>query len=68
MGQKEKVLEYLKANESITSWDAIQKMRITRLAAYICQLRDEGHEIESVWEQKKVKGETMRWIRYTLQK
>lgn len=45
--QKEKVLDYLKKGKSITSWEAIQKFRITRLSAIIFILKQEGHPIKS---------------------
>lgn len=68
LAQKEVVLRHLKENGSITSWEAVMEYGILRLSARISELRDEGHEIESVWVTKKMKGETMRWVKYTLQK
>tara|TARA_Y100001972_G_C7452562_1_gene231539 strand:+ start:33 stop:254 length:222 start_codon:yes stop_codon:yes gene_type:complete len=43
--QKEIVLSHLKKNKTITSWEAIQTYRCTRLADKIFVLRQEGHEI-----------------------
>ncbi len=40
--QKEQVLAYLKKHKSITSWEAIQEFHITRLAAIIFLLKEEG--------------------------
>ena len=45
--QKEKVLAYLQKGKSITSWEAIQKFRITRLASVIFDLKAQGHPIKS---------------------
>jgi hypothetical protein len=39
--QLDKIRTHLKRNGSITSWKAIQKYRITRLAEYIRVLRHE---------------------------
>ena len=43
--QKMQVLEHLKKNKTITSWDAIQKFGCTRLAHVIYVLRQEGNYI-----------------------
>ena len=49
--QKQQVLNHLQNNpEGFTSWEAITKYGITRLAAYIGFLRDDGYEINSVTE------------------
>lgn len=45
--QKEKILEYLKTGKSITSWEAIQKFHVTRLASAIYDLKAKGHPIKS---------------------
>jgi len=62
-GQKESVLSHLKTFGSITSWDAIQKYRITRLSEYIRSLRSDGKNITSVWEENGRK----RYVRYKLE-
>lgn len=59
--QKQLVLKHLKKH-SITSWDAIQTYGITRLAAVICDLRDQGYTITKVMEY----GDGKRWAKYTL--
>ena len=43
-----KVLAHLQRDGSITSWDAIQIYRATRLSGIIKVLRDEGYNIDSV--------------------
>jgi hypothetical protein len=55
-----KVLAHLQEHGSITSWDAIQLYRATRLSAIIFNLRDEGYDITS----KNEKGEGQHWTRY----
>jgi hypothetical protein len=45
--QNAKVLAHLESGESITSWEAIQKWRITRLARVIDDLKKLGKPIQS---------------------
>lgn len=47
MTQEKAVLQHLKENGSITSWDAITLFGATRLSAIIYLLRKEGYEIET---------------------
>ena len=54
MTQKEKVINYMRANGSITSMDAFREYRITRLAAVIFELKKDGFNIKS--EDVKFKG------------
>ena len=63
MIQKDQVLEHLKKRKSITSWEAINLYRITRLASVILDLR-ETYEIVSLKETKSGKN----WVRYVLTK
>ena len=63
MIQKDQVLEHLKKRKSITSWEAINLYRITRLASVILDLR-ETYEIVSLKETKAGKN----WVRYVLTK
>ena len=56
-----KVLAHLQQEGSITSWDAIQLYRATRLSAIIFNLRKEGYNIKS----KNESGEGSHWTRYT---
>ena len=61
--QKLQVLNHLKEHGSITSWEAIQRYRITRLSEYIRSLRHEdGLNISSIPE----KNEDTHWVRYKL--
>ena len=43
--QENQILNHLKKHKFITSWEAIQEYRITRLSARIYQLREKGHNI-----------------------
>ena len=58
--QKTTVLNHLKKHGSISSWQAISKYRITRLAAVILLLRKDGHSIKSV---KRIRN-GKNWVDY----
>ena len=60
LSQKNQVLMHFKKHKSITSWQAIQKYGITRLAAVICDLKG-THNIIATIET----AEGQRWARYT---
>jgi len=63
--QKLKILKFLRnSNSGITSWDAISTFRITRLAARISELKDDGHTIETIMEQDDNAGK--RYAKYYL--
>ena len=47
MTQEKAVLQHLKENGSITSWDAITLFGATRLSAIIYLLRKQGYEIDA---------------------
>lgn len=66
MSQEEKVLNHLKEHGEITSWTAIMDYGITRLAARICRLREQGYQIETEIVCKKKGEETVRFARYTM--
>ena len=56
-----KIKEHLKWNKTITSWEAIQKYRITRLASIIHILRTEYQmNINSISKSKNGKN----WVEY----
>ena len=60
----QQVLEYLKNNKGgITSWDAIQMFRATRLSAIIYNLEKKGY----VFAHCDEKGDGVRYTRYFLQ-
>ena len=43
--QENIILDHLKENKFITTWEAIQEYRITRLSARIYELREKGYQI-----------------------
>lgn len=47
MTKTEKVLNHLKENGSITSWEAIKEYGITRLSVIIFNLRQKGIDIKT---------------------
>ena len=59
--QLDQVRKELVKQGRITSWEAIQKFRITRLSAYINMLREMGMDIHSQWKQN---AEGKRWVEY----
>jgi len=49
MTQKSEILNYLKKNKSINQLVAFNEFRCFRLAPRILELRDDGHNIETVF-------------------
>ena len=47
MCQNKVIIDYLELGNSITSWEAIQKFHITRLASRIEELHKKGYNIVS---------------------
>jgi biotin operon repressor len=62
MTKKKRILNHLKSGKTITSMEAIDLFKCTRLAAVIHSLKDEGYSIES----KSVKGTNTNYARYKL--
>lgn len=67
MSDKDKVLSYLMANQSITALQALSSCGTMRLSARIWDLRRDGHDIstEMVYG-KNEDGEQYRYARYHL--
>lgn len=61
MNQKDQVLQHLRKKKSITSWEAIQKYGITRLADTVFQLKGKGYDIITTIEI----GNGKKWAKYT---
>lgn len=57
MTQNDKILAYMKEHGKITSLDAFQHLRITRLSARIFDLRKMGKEIQ-MYRKKTEEGGT----------
>lgn len=69
MAQKDMVLDYIRDFGSITPVDAFRDLGITRLAAVVCRLRREGHDIHKEREHALNRyGQTVRYVRYSFGK
>jgi hypothetical protein len=62
MTQVSQIERHLRVYKNISSWEAIQQYRCTRLAEYIHQLRDRGWDIQSIWHEEGGK----RFVEYRL--
>lgn len=68
MTQKEIVLRHMKEMGSISSFEAFTEYGITRLAARIHDLREDGYNIKaSVHDARNRYGKKVRFERYTLE-
>lgn len=66
--QNKRVHEYMKQNGTITSMDAIKKLKITRLAARISDLRHSGVDIRKEMVRKVAEdGTVCRYAEYSLE-
>lgn len=69
MTQKDMVLDYIRDFGSITPMDAFRDLGITRLAAVVCRLRREGHDIHKEREHALNRyGQNVRYVRYSFGK
>ena len=67
MTQCERVLNYIKAEGSITSLDAMQELGCMRLASRISDLKKQGYPITRKMETRKNRaGKSVRYARYSL--
>lgn len=65
VSQKKMVLDYIHEFGSITPVDAFRDLGITRLAAVVCKLRREGHDINKERENALNRyGQNVRYARY----
>lgn len=63
---RERLLTYLKENNTITTWEAIKELGCTRLSEYIRRLRLEYY-ISDEWQIGKNRfGEPVKWKIYKL--
>ena len=68
MTKTERVKNHLIENKSITSWEAIQLYRATRLSAIIFNLRHEGMNIRTELKQgKDDEGRSYPYAEYILE-
>lgn len=64
--QKQMVLDYIREFGSITPLDAFKDLGVTRLAAVIFELKDDGHDIHTEREHGKNRfGHATMYARYS---
>lgn len=61
--QKQRVLDYLKINKTITSLECVYNLKIVDLQHSIMELRKEGYNITDTWE----KSDNAMYKRYKLE-
>lgn len=64
MSQSDMILAHLQAGESITPMEALKEYGIFRLAARIRDIREAGHDVQTVMEGEGDK----KWARYSLRR
>lgn len=60
------IKQHLLKRGTITSWEAIDKFKLTRLAAIIHRLRESGWNIVSEQVNQKVDGKIVWYAKYKL--
>lgn len=67
MTQKERVIQYIKQYGSISTWEAFRDLGITRLAARVADLENDGYQVNREREAVKNRyGEVTYITRYSL--
>lgn len=65
--QKDRIINYIREFGSITSKKAYDDLGITQLATRIKELKEDGHEFRTEWENSKNRfGEKVEFKRYYL--
>lgn len=65
--QKDRIINYIREFGSITSKEAYDDLGITQLATRIKELKEDGHEFRTEWENSKNRfGEKVEFKRYYL--
>lgn len=65
--QKERVLDYMKRFDGITVREAFNDLGVTQLAARICEIEADGHEVTKSYESAKNRfNESVSFVRYRL--
>ena len=63
MTQNRMILKYLTQNGYITTMDAFEQLKITRLSARVKEIEDMGIELLRFWKSNR----NTRWLEYHLQ-
>lgn len=61
--QQQNILEFMKANGSITKYDGFEHLRCTKVDTRLSELRRKGHKIIGEWEKSQSGA---RYLRYSL--
>jgi hypothetical protein len=64
--QKERVLNHLKEQKTITSWEAIKEYGCTRLADVIFRLKEEYNIVKRMVSSKNRFGDSVSYAEYKL--
>ncbi len=65
--QRQKIINYIRQFGSITSYEAYIDLGITQLATRIKELKEQGYEFKTEWENDKNRyGEPVSFKRYYL--
>ena len=65
--QRQKIVEYMKNNDGITSLEAVENLRILRLASRIHELVKLGYDIDKEMIcKRKDDGTSIHYTKYTL--
>jgi hypothetical protein len=65
--QEKLVLDYMKANGSITQKQSTDDLGVSRLASRVSSLRKSGYPIVKEWEYgRNRRGEKCHWARYRM--
>lgn len=67
LNQRAKIIEYMRNNDGITSLEAVENLRILRLASRIHELVKLGYDIdkETIYKHKD-DGSVIHYTKYTL--
>lgn len=67
MRQRDRVLNYIKENGSITSLEAFMELGCTRLSAEVYRLRNDGYDFDRTFVTRKNRwNEKVSFVKYTL--
>lgn len=67
--QNERIIDYIAAYGSITSYEAFVDLGITRLASRVCDLAKQGYEFDKKFESAPNRfGEKTTYVRYSFRK
>ena len=67
ISQKDRIINYIRQFNSISTWEAYADLGITQLGARIDQLKKEGYQFRTEWETGQNRfGEKTEYKRYYL--